>query len=163
MLWKIEYFINDMIIPFMIEEKSSKKKALSNATKELNRLKDANPSVDFYKIKNSKEIYVETYILNSKGNIKVKPKSPPKFKSSDFTISPLWATGDNRIAYIFESPTSIFNYFWIIGKEPKVYGLVGESNELVIRYPLVVKAGDKVPNPKLILNSIVTKLNRGEY
>ena len=78
-----------------------------------------------------------------------KPSS--KFKPSDFTISPLWATGDNRIAYIFESPTSVFNFFWIIGKEPEIRGLVGDSKEFYMKFPLTVKQGQKVPKSKDVL------------
>lgn len=163
MLWELHYHINEMSVPFLIELENSKKEALKNSKKQLTKLKSENAFVDFYKIKNDEKTYAETYILNSKGNLKLKPKSPPKFKISDFTISPLWETGDNRIAYIFESPTSVFNYFWIIGKEPQVYGLIGDSNEFYMRYPLTVKQGQKVPSGKVILESIIQKLNRSEY
>ena len=87
----------------------------------------------------------------------------PRFKASDFITSKEWKTGIPNVPYIFESPTTSMKYFWEVGVEPEVRGLIGESGILHIKYPLVVKAGDKVPNPKEILNSIVTKLNRGEY
>lgn len=86
-----------------------------------------------------------------------------KFKVSDFTISPLFEIGDNRVAYIFESRNVLANLYWEVGKEPELRGLVGDKGTIEIRYPIAVKSGDKVYNPREVLSSLVKRLNRGNY
>ena len=102
-------------------------------------------------------------VTNSDIIRKMSSYSLPKFRESDFITSKKWKTGISNVPYIFESSTTSIKYFWEIGVEPEVRGLIGNNGLLYIKYPLVVKKGDKVPNPKLILDSIITKLNRGEY
>lgn len=90
-------------------------------------------------------------------------KNNDKFKTSDFTVSPLFETGDNRIAYIFESRDVLANFFWEVGKEPELRGMVGDTGTIEFRFPMVVKGGDKVYDPTEILNALIKRLNRGDY
>ena len=90
-------------------------------------------------------------------------KNDDKYKASDFTVSPLFETGDDRIAYIFESTDVLANLFWEVGKEPELRGMVGDNGTIEFRFPMVVKGGDKVYNPTEVLNALVKRLNRGDY
>ena len=89
-----------------------------------------------------------------------------KYKPSDFKILSGDDTDDVRIAYVFESNDGkvMANFFFEPGNV-KVRGLVGDHGCLQISYPLINPVGDPrpVPPPEMILKTIITRLEHGEY
>jgi len=92
------------------------------------------------------------------------------YKKEDFNILSGDNTGDIRIAYVFESKDGkvTANFFFEPGNV-QVRGLISGKGDIIgtihIVYPLLNPVGDprKLPDASEILNSIISKLKRGEY
>lgn len=88
------------------------------------------------------------------------------YEEKDFIVKTDNDTGDERIAYVFETKDGevTANFFFTPG-DVQIRASIGKEGTMLIGYPFAnpVKNPKPLPDPKRLINNIILRLKRGQY